>query len=555
MCSDVTDTSCPLQQLTGRLSSCLRVLPISVQATAITCCHVCACAALALCSRMASEEHGRLRTSRCMIKERAGADLSSLVIRGLDLNCSDGPHAQLFRQPLPPLAPPSQCRHLTRRRKLPIPARRKTQVASACDLRLFTSDVIKGMMLSGTRSQFQSQSPMPSTQEQPRHGGDRCALSGVKAGLEFRLGKVPRDSPEEVCVRVEAVALNFFDVVAVMGAMPSHVAGHRLACSEGGLGVGSDFAGLVTGVGAPFSQQGDGRLRLRLGDEVFGVAPPGPGALSTYLRFKNGHFPDPALCALVPRGRVNFAEAASLPTVALTACAGAVQFAQLAHGETVLIHAASGGAGLSALAVARRLGAMPTCTAGSAKKQCFLRVVHGIRDVTSSRDGHAFTMDMLEASMSSATPSTNVPAVVLNSLTHDDFVPRSVATLGVGGRFLELGKLKAWSATQMSTLRPDVRYAALLLDGRIAQAPASLQSELRAIANGVCSRELRLPPIALHSFPNQVLLAFKVLQQAKHIGKIVLMFECGQGGPEVGSEPEWSSLDMKCRHLTERSQC
>ena len=39
--------------------------------------------------------------------------------------------------------------------------------------------------------------------------------------------------------------------------------------------------------------------------------------------------------------------------------------------------------------------------------------------------------------------SMSCPSVILNSLTHQDFVPRSLSLLDAAGRFVELAKLQA----------------------------------------------------------------------------------------------------------------
>lgn len=70
----------------------------------------------------------------------------------------------------------------------------------------------------------------------------------------------------------------------------------------------------------------------------------------------------------------------------------------------------------------------------------------------------------------------------LNSLTHQDFVPRSLSLLDAAGRFVELAKLQAWSAAQVAAFRADVKYAVLLLDRRVAEAPSTLRNEMRSVA-------------------------------------------------------------------------
>jgi hypothetical protein len=53
--------------------------------------------------------------------------------------------------------------------------------------------------------------------------------------------------------------------------------------------------------------------------------------------------------------------------------------------------------------------------------------------------------------------------VVLNSLTSPGMVAGSLALLGPGGRFVEIGKRDIWSAAAVARDRPDVGAAAALL--------------------------------------------------------------------------------------------
>ncbi|CAE8682641.1 unnamed protein product [Polarella glacialis] len=307
----------------------------------------------------------------------------------------------------------------------------------------------------------------------------------------------------EALVRTWAVALNFFDVIQMMGAMPGRVAGRNILHAAGGLG--SDFAGLVVEGYCP----GSG---LVAGDEIFGIA---EGSLQTYISSSKW------LASLVPRG-LDFATAAALPTVALTLSA-VTGFAKVTCGDLVLVHAGTGGTGAAGFATFRRCGALVATSASSAKKQCFLRVKCGARSVASSRDGQAFMWDI----MADLPPRCSGPTVIVNSLTHDDFVARGCAVLAAGGRFLELGKLRAWSAKVAATFRRDVSYSTLLLDGRIAGAASTLTCELRAIAQAAHECQLKPPPLTSFSFPDQVVQAFKVLQGATHLGKVVLCFPAG----------------------------
>lgn len=252
---------------------------------------------------------------------------------------------------------------------------------------------------------------------------------------------------------------------------------------------------------------------MRCGDEVFGVA---EGALRSFIESSRW------FAALIPRG-LSGVEMSSLPTVSLT-LAAAMDFGRVVHGDVVVIQAGAGGTGCAALAALRRCGALPMATAGNAKKQCFLRVRCGVQNVSSTRSGQTFLLDFFE----NLPPRCLGASFMVNSLTHDDFIPRGLSILAPGGRAVELGKLRVWSVQAVNRFREDILYATMLLDARTMRAAPTLAVDLRAIAAAVHARELKLPPMSVFDF-SDALQALKLLQSAQHVGKVVITCgPCGQ---------------------------
>ena len=62
-------------------------------------------------------------------------------------------------------------------------------------------------------------------------------------------------------------------------------------------------------------------------------------------------------------------------------------------------------------------------------------------------------------------------------------------------------------------------YAVLLLDRRLSEAPSTLRRALQSVATWPA------PVLNVFDFASQVLDAFRALQRARHIGKVVL--SCG----------------------------
>ena len=75
------------------------------------------------------------------------------------------------------------------------------------------------------------------------------------------------------------------------------------------------------------------------------------------------------------------------------------------------------------------------------EKHAYLRSL-GVKYITSSRSGNKFEADMKIFLEKEAAEGVDV---VLNSLSHDDYISRSLACLKSGGRFIEIGKRGIWS--------------------------------------------------------------------------------------------------------------
>ena len=123
--------------------------------------------------------------------------------------------------------------------------------------------------------------------------------------------------------------------------------------------LGNDLAGDVEAVGAGVS-------RFKLGDAVYArLDKDRIGAFAEYALVSE------SACAPKPAG-LDYAEAASLPLVGLTAWQALIDLAHLARGQKVLIHAGSGGVGTFAIQLAKHLGATVATTA-SAKNHELVR--------------------------------------------------------------------------------------------------------------------------------------------------------------------------------------
>jgi acyl transferase domain-containing protein/acyl carrier protein len=301
----------------------------------------------------------------------------------------------------------------------------------------------------------------------------------------LRLTETDVSPPDEgyVQVRVEAAGLNFRDVLNVLGLYPGDPGP-----------IGGDFAGIVT-------QLGSGFTGLEVGQRVYGFM---QGAFSS-------RFNVPVqLVAPVPDGLSPVA-AATIPAAALTARL-AFDWAQLQFGDRVLIHAASGGVGLAAIQMAQQHGATVFATASTYKRATLRRM--GVKYVYDSR-----TADFADQILAD-TNGAGVD-VVLNTLTNEGFVEATVRATAQNGRFAEIAKRDIWTPEQMAAARPDIAYEIVALDVTTLQNPEHIKRLLTEVSDGMARGEWSPLPAEIYPL-TEARAAFRRMQQARHIGKIVL---------------------------------
>jgi NADPH:quinone reductase-like Zn-dependent oxidoreductase/acyl carrier protein len=111
--------------------------------------------------------------------------------------------------------------------------------------------------------------------------------------------------------------------------------------------------------------------------------------------------------------------------------------------------------------------------------------------------------------------------VVLNSLTHEGFIAATVRATAQNGRFVEIAKRDIWTPEQMTAARPDIAYEIVALDWTTVQDPDRIRGLLAEVSDGLASGEWTPLPAEIYPL-TEAKTAFRRMQQARHIGKIVL---------------------------------
>ncbi|WP_405593445.1 type I polyketide synthase [Streptomyces sp. NBC_01092] len=315
----------------------------------------------------------------------------------------------------------------------------------------------------------------------PSGAGDAWRMDIVDQGRLDGIALVPEErrplGPGEVRVAMRAAGVNFRDVLNVLGMYPG---------DAGRMGL--EGAGVVV-------ETGPGVDRLAVGDRVMGMldAAFGPTAVA-----------DARQLAPIPQGWT-YEQAASVPIVFLTAYYALVDLAGLKSGESVLIHAAAGGVGMAAVQLARHLGAEVYATASEAKWPAVRELGVPADRVASSRTTEfedRFRADGVD--------------VVLDSLA-GEFVDASLRLLRPGGRFVEMGKTDIRDAGVVAA-EHGVSYQAFDL---VEAGPDRVGEILAALLDLFEQGALRPIPVTAFDIARAPE-ALRLLQQAKHVGKVVL---------------------------------
>ena len=172
-------------------------------------------------------------------------------------------------------------------------------------------------------------------------------LDGIE-DLKLKHVELPGLGPYEVRIRVVASALNFFDLLILIGKYQ-----HK---PELPFIPGSEGAGVICQVGSAVS-------RWKVDDPVMFLTLSG-GALSSHVVIDT-QIPH-VIFAKPPA--FSFQEAAGFPVGFLTGYHGLVQRGALSAGDHVLVTGAAGGMSVAAIQLAKRLGAVVIAAASSAEK-------------------------------------------------------------------------------------------------------------------------------------------------------------------------------------------
>ena len=315
---------------------------------------------------------------------------------------------------------------------------------------------------------------------------------GLLDSLEFREDKdASKDlEPDEVEVEVMATGVNFRDCLMALGQLSDN-------------DLGTECAGIISRVGHDVSD-------LRSGDRVSVCA---LGTYKSLMRCK-------ALCVVKMLDDLSFTEAASLPTVGITAYHALYNIARVRPGDSILIHSGAGGTGQLAIQIAQYLEAKVYVTVSSEEKKRLL-----IEKYKISEDCIFYSRDNSFAQGIKRVTKGRGVDVVLNSLSGEGLVA-SWECVAPFGRFVEIGKKDIFTHANLPMFQfaRNVTFAAIDLSDIIRQRPALLQELFQRVMALVNQGKIHAAQPMRTFAASDITHAFRSLQGGKHIGKMVIEF-------------------------------
>ncbi|NOX94477.1 MAG: NAD(P)H-quinone oxidoreductase [Alphaproteobacteria bacterium] len=298
----------------------------------------------------------------------------------------------------------------------------------------------------------------------------------------------PTPTGNEVLIRIKAAGINRPEVLQRRGFYPPPPGATDIP--------GLEAAGEIAALGPEVSG-------FTVGDKVCALLP--GGGYAQYATV------DAGACLPIPKG-LSFVEAAAIPETFFTVWANVFDDAGLKPGEMLLVHGGTSGIGVTAIAMAKAVGARVIATAGSDEKCAALKGL-GV-DAAYHYENDPWDQKIAE--------SGGVDVVL--DMAGGDFVSRNIACLNPGGRHVSIAFLRGPEATIniLTIMQKHLRLSGSTMKSRS-------PSEKLRLANGL--RTYIWPLIEVGKIKPAIDSTFSFVEAAKahrrmesgeHLGKIVL---------------------------------
>jgi NADPH:quinone reductase-like Zn-dependent oxidoreductase len=320
--------------------------------------------------------------------------------------------------------------------------------------------------------------------------------------LKITSSPKPVPGPHEVLVKIEAVSLNYLDLMVINGQYNPQLPLPHVP--------GSDGSGIVeaTGSNVTLWKKGDRVTTHFIQRWIGGSKTPElflsrtgleyPGVLQEYISIHE--------TALVRTpDKLSAAEASTLPIAALTAWTGLIEYARLKPGQTVLTQG-SGGVSIFALQLAKAAGARVIAISGSSAKLDKLRAL-GADEAINYRETPDWHVEARRL-----TDSQGVDAIL--DVVGTDTLTKSIYATNADG-FIGLTGNLSGAVVPLNVY--DTVPANVTLRGVSVGSVESFKALLKAIDT------VKLKPVIDSVFSvDEIQEAYRYMQQGTFFGKIVI---------------------------------
>jgi len=306
--------------------------------------------------------------------------------------------------------------------------------------------------------------------------------------LKLEERKIPTINNNEVLIKVKAAGVNRPDVIQRQGKYP--------APPGASIDVpGLEVAGIIEKVGPDVSD-------WKVGDQVCALL--AGGGYAEYVKADSG------LCLPIPQG-FSFIEAAGLPETIFTVWSNVFQRGNLQPGESLLVHGGSSGIGITAIQLAKHLGAKVTVTVGSAEKGM------ACLDLGADNFINYKTHDFEQA-------LTESPVDVILDIIGGDYFDKNLNVLRPEGRLVYINAMNGNIVTLniMKLMQKRIILTGSTLRNRELAFKTSLALEIQTNVWPILTSG-NFKPITSATFPlKDAYKAHELMETSKHIGKIIL---------------------------------
>lgn len=312
-----------------------------------------------------------------------------------------------------------------------------------------------------------------------------------QADLEIIDVPMPTPKAGEVLIQVAYAGVNRPDLFQRTGSYPPP--------PDASPYMGLEVSGTITALG-------NGVDRWKVGDQVCALTP--GGGYAEFVTAPAGH------CLPIPHG-LSLLQAAALPETYFTVWTNLIERGQLRPGETVLIHGGSSGIGVTAIQMAKWVGATVITTVGSDEKAAACRKLGADHAINYK------TQDW-QAEVKTITNGNGVNVVL--DMVGGSYIDKNLRSLATEGRLVQIAFLQGQKAEADWRL---LMVKRLTFTGSTLRArPVEAKTRIARTLHNAVWPELeagRLLPLIHAVFPlEQVEKAHALMQSSAHVGKIML---------------------------------